>query len=197
MLKRIILLSSLLFSAYILSADFDIDKFTDPAKYGWNSLEKYYQSREEVMLKRSIIHFYEMKKSNLYSNVLRSAVFPGWGHFAVKQYTRGEILLGLEVIFLGTAFYYYNQAMEDYDKYKEADYINDLNNYYDRAQDKYRVSQTFLVLGLANWLYSMYDTVLVTRQYNSQLWDQLNKKYLGEQVEIGLSSYPLGLEVRF
>jgi hypothetical protein len=197
MIKRIILFSSLLLTACLLSADFDIEKFTDPAKYGWDSLENYNQAREEIMLKRNIIHFYEMKKSSLYTNVLRSAVFPGWGHFAVRQYTRGEILLGLEVIFLGTAFYYYNQAMEDYDKYREADFIVDINTYYDRAQDKYRVSQTFLALGLLTWLYSMYDTVLVTQQYNSKLWDELNKKYLGDQLEIGLSTYPLGLKVRF
>ena len=138
-----------------------------------------------------------MKKSDINSNILRSAVFPGWGHFAVKQYTRGEILLGLEVVFLGTAFYYYSQAMDDYDKYKKADFIGDIDKYYDRAQDKYSISQTFLVLGLLNWFYSMYDTIIVTRQYNSQLWEKLNRTYLGNTPELGFSSYPLGIEVRF
>jgi hypothetical protein len=180
-----------------LSADFDIDKFTDPAKYSWDSMENYQSAREEMLLKRNIIHFYEMKKSDVNTNILRSAVFPGWGHFAVKSYNRGEILLGLEVIFLGTAFYYYNQALEDYDKYKEADFIGDINNYYDKAQDKYNISQTFLVLGVLNWLYSLYDTVLVTQQYNSRLWDKLNNKYLNTTPELGFSSYPIGIKVRF
>jgi len=180
-----------------LNAEFDIEKFTDPGKYSWDSVENYQQAREEMNMRENIIQLYETKRSNPNINVIKSMVFPGWGHFAVKKYIRGEILLSLEVIFLGTAFYYYDQAMDNYDKYKEADYIVDVNKYYQKAQQPYRYSQTFLALGLITWLYSIYDTIQVTKGYNVELWEKLNDKYYKETTSVGFSVYPVGLGIRF
>jgi len=197
MRKLIILVILLISFSLILKAEFDIEKFTDPAKYDWDSKENYLDAREKLRLKQNIIQLYEMKNSDLNSNLLKSAVLPGWGHFSVNKYTRGEILMGLELIFLGTAFYYYDQAMENYDKYKDSDYIGDINKYYDKAKKPYQYSQTFFALGIATWLYSIYDTVVVTREYNADLWQKLNEKYQDNETDPGISLYPLGIKWNF
>ena len=195
MIKHYYIILILLFPL-VLNAEFDIEKFTDPGKYGWNSEENYQQARNEINMRQNIIQLYEMKKSDLKLNVVKSMVFPGWGHFAVKKYTRGEILLGLEVVFLGTAFYYYDQAMDNYDKYKKADYIEDINKYYQKAEQPYKYSQTFLALGIITWLFGIYDTINVTTEYNVDLWESLNDIYYEESPTIGFSAYPLGYAFR-
>ena len=143
--------------------------------------------------RQKLLQIYEHKKLSVSKNILKSVIAPGWGHFTAKRYTKGQILLGLEVILIGSGIYYYDQAMENYDKYKKADYIGDIEKYYTDANTHFRYSKILFSFGIIVWLYTMYDTVQVTEEYNNELWDNINMEYS----KINLIVTPTGFTLRF
>lgn len=192
MKKMIIILAILSFSVFLFS-EFDIEKFVDPDKYGWESLEKYYSDRKNFEERQKLLQIYELKKLSVSKNILKSVIAPGWGHFTAKRYTKGQILLGLEVILIGSGIYYYDQAMENYDKYKKADYIGDIEKYYTDANTRFQYSKILLGLGVVVWLYTIYDTIQVTEEYNNELWDNIYMEYYKKNLIIT----PTGFTLRF
>ena len=192
MKKMIIILAILSFSVFLFS-EFDIEKFVDPHKYGWESLEKYYSDRKNFEERQKLLQIYELKKLSVSKNILKSVIAPGWGHFTAKRYTKGQILLGLEVILIGSGIYYYDQAMENYDKYKKADYIGDIEKYYTDANTPFQYSKILLGFGVVVWLYTIYDTIQVTEEYNNELWDNIYMEYYKKNLIIT----PTGFTLRF
>ena len=192
MKKKIIILAILSFSIFLFS-EFDIEKFVDPQKYGWDSLEKYYSDRKNIEERQKLLQIYELKKLSVSKNILKSVIAPGWGHFTAKRYTKGQILLGLEVILIGSGIYYYDKAMENYDKYKKADYIGDIEKYYTDANTPFQYSKILLGFGVVVWLYTIYDTVQVTEEYNNEIWDNIYMEYYKKNLIIT----PTGFTLRF
>ncbi len=192
MKKMIIILAILSFSVFLFS-EFDIEKFVDPDKYGWESLEKYYSDRKNFEERQKLLQIYGLKKLSVSKNILKSVIAPGWGHFTAKRYTKGQILLGLEVILIGSGIYYYDQAMENYDKYKKADYIGDIEKYYTDANTRFQYSKILLGFGVVVWLYTIYDTIQVTEEYNNELWDNIYMEYYKKNLIIT----PTGFTLRF
>lgn len=192
MKKKIIILAILSFSIFLFS-EFDIEKFVDPQKYGWDSLEKYYSDRKNIEERKKLLQIYEFKKLSVPKNILKSVIAPGWGHFTAKRYTKGQILLGLEVILIGSGIYYYDKAMENYDKYKKADYIGDIEKYYTDANTPFQYSKILLGFGVVVWLYTIYDTVQVTEEYNNEIWDNIYMEYYKKNLIIT----PTGFTLRF
>ena len=192
MKKMIIILAILSFSIFLFS-EFDIEKFVDPQKYGWDSLEKYYSDRKNIEERQKLLQIYELKKLSVSKNILKSVIAPGWGHFTAKRYTKGQILLGLEVILIGSGIYYYDKAMENYDKYKKADYIGDIEKYYTDANTPFQYSKILLGFGVVVWLYTIYDTVQVTEEYNNEIWDNIYMEYYKKNLIIT----PTGFTLRF
>ena len=192
MKKKIIILAILSFSIFLFS-EFDIEKFVDPQKYGWDSLEKYYSDRKNIEERKKLLQIYEFKKLSVSKNILKSVIAPGWGHFTAKRYTKGQILLGLEVILIGSGIYYYDKAMENYDKYKKADYIGDIEKYYTDANTPFQYSKILLGFGVVVWLYTIYDTIQVTEEYNNEIWDNIYMEYYKKNLIIT----PTGFTLRF
>ena len=120
-------------------------------------------------------------------------VLPGLGHYNTNNYVKGHILLASEIILFGTSFYFYDQAMEKYDKYKNATYIIDINRYYEDAETPFRNFKIFAGIGLAVWLYNIYDTWKVTEEYNNGVWDELYNNYKSGNLHLT----PTGFSVRF
>ncbi|MCD4796978.1 MAG: hypothetical protein K8R49_07425 [Candidatus Cloacimonetes bacterium] len=193
-MKKIILsLMIMIVTNLLFATEFDIKKFSDPNKYGWDNLEKYFQAREDKQSRQKLLQIYELKKQDITKNVIKSAIAPGWGHFCAKDHTKGTILLGMEIVLLGTSYFYYDKAMGYYDKYKKANYIGDINQYYLDAEAPYTYSQIFLSVGIAVWLYTIYDSINATDKYNQELWDDIFQDYQQKKIKIT----PTGFSVRF
>ncbi|MBN1327619.1 MAG: hypothetical protein JW996_06690, partial [Candidatus Cloacimonetes bacterium] len=173
--------------------DFDIREFTDPLKYNWESYQDKLAARENLQDREQLLNLYEQKKVKLLPNMAKSVVFPGWGHFSAQHYSKGHILLGIEILLLGASFYYYDIAMTNYDKYKKATYIEDINRYYNAARTPYSYSQVFLAAGVLVWLYTIYDTISVTESYNQSIWEDLFFDYQQKKLIIT----PTGITMRF
>ncbi len=177
-----------------LSAEeFDIKKFSDPGKYGWNTYEEFLSAREDLQKRNNLLQIFETQKQKPLTNVIKSAILPGWGHFSAKHYLKGQVLMGLEIVLLGTSYLYYDKAMDIYEKYEKSTYIGDINKYYSDAKTPYNISQVFLGLGIFVWAYNIYDTIVVTEKYNNSLWE----KILYEHQNTSISVSPIGLSMRF
>jgi len=192
-MKKIILLLLIIFVKTLCAEKFDIKKFSDPNKYGWDTHEKFLSAREDLQKRNNLLQIYEIQKQKPLSNVIKSVIVPGWGHFSAKHYWKGQILLGLEIVLLGTSYLYYDQAMDIYDKYEKATYIGDIEKYYSDAKSPYNMSQVFLGLGIIVWAYNIYDTIVVTEKYNDALWE----KIIFENQDTSISISPIGLSMRF
>ena len=192
-MKKIILLILIIFIKSLSAEEFDIKKFSDPNKYGWDTYEKFLSAREDLQKRNNLLQIYETQKQKPLSNVIKSVIVPGWGHFSAKHSWKGQILLGLEIVLLGTSYLYYDQAMDIYDKYEKATYIGDIEKYYSAAKSPYNMSQVFLGLGIIVWAYNIYDTIVVTEKYNDALWE----KIIFENQDTSISISPTGLSMRF
>ena len=192
-LKIFFMFSIILSGLYLYSEDFDIKVFSDPEKYDWDTPEKLYDARADLYNRQKLLQIYEMKNQSITVNAIKSALAPGWGHFSAGEYTKGQVLLAMELIFLGTGYYYYDSAMEQYDKYKKANYITDIDQFYEDANNPYFISQIFLSLGVTVWIYTIYDSINSTERYNDHLWEEIRQQYHSK----GVSITPTGITWRF
>jgi len=196
MLKdRLILIAILLTGWIALSAQsgFDINKFSDPTKYRWQSLEDRLQYRNDLYERQKLLQIYEMDAHSISGNVLKSAVIPGWGQFNTKNYTKGQVFLGVEIALFGASLYYYDKAMTSYRKYENANQIDDIQNYYKDAQGPYQYSIIFLSFASMVWAYNIFDVIQSTESYNVEVWNNTIQKYYQQTVSLT----PIGLQVRF
>lgn len=173
--------------------EFDIKKFSDPQKYGWKDHLEQLSAREERVKKQKLLQIYNMRKQNISSNILRSTIAPGWGQFTAGEDTKGFVLLFSEVVLLGTSYFFYDRAMDKYEKYKDATYIVDIKQYYNDADQPYTYSQLFLYLGIGVWLYNIYDSIDATDQYNAQLWQEILQEEQQRKFSLSLN----GITIRF
>jgi hypothetical protein len=192
-MKSIVILIFVLLHSFVFAEKTEIFKFSNPDKYGWTNPDLRMQSRRELYNRQKLLQIYHLNKQSTTKNMIKSMIMPGWGHFSAQRYTKGQVLLVMEVIMLGSSLYYYDQAREYYDKYKNATNIIDINSYYEDTKIPLRLSQGFLTLGVLVWLYSLYDTPKVTDDYNKDLWDKLIFDFHDKQVQIT----PQGVTLRF
>jgi hypothetical protein len=192
-MKPIFILFFVLFSTFLFSNSTEIFRFSEPDKYGWTNPELRIKAREDLYNRQKLLQIYHLNKQNPTKNVIKTMILPGWGHFSAHRYTKGQVLLGMEIILLGSSIYFYDQAKEYYDKYKQSTNILDINNFYEDTKIPLRLSQGFLTLGILVWIYSLYDTPKVTDEYNKDLWDKLIFEFHQKRVEVT----PHGVTLRF
>jgi len=183
----------LLFIQVLYAQNFDVKKFSNIHKYGWDNNELHLEARENLFSRQKLLQIYQLNKQKSYSNVIKSAIMPGWGHFSAKNYVKGQILLATEIALFGTSLYYYDQASEYYDKYKSASNITDINDYYEKTRPPLRLSRQFLAFGVLICFYTIYDTLTVTDNYNKELWDNLILEYYEKKLQIT----PTGISLKF
>ncbi len=192
--KLTCLLICLIFISMLNAEEFDINTFSNPAKYGWYTPDLQMEARQKLKKERQFLKIYDSQKLSLLENVGKAALIPAWGQFSCQQYTKGQVFLGIQVILLGSSWYFYDQAMEHYDKYKTATQLDDIQQYYNDAMKPHRFSQAFLLLYGLVWAYSFYDVSLETEKYNSRLWQDIVD---GKKTKIETRVSPFGIQIKF
>ncbi len=192
-MKKIILLIIILGVSALFAQKFDIEKFTDPDKYGWGEYSQQKESRENLDKRKEILKLYKERKQDYATNIMKSAILPGWGQISAGKTMRGIVFLETEIILAGAGYYYYGKAMNYYDKYKKASYIEDINKYYQDAKTPYTIYQVIMVTAIATWAFNIFDTIAVTAANNSGLWERT----VQEVEEKKLIITPVGFIYRF
>ncbi len=177
----------------VLAAEFDIKEFTNPYKYDWDTYEKRISYRIEREERQELLQIYNMRKQSIASNLVKSAIIPGWGQISSHSDIRGQLILGVEIVALGGCVFLYTRAMDKYDKYKDATQINEIDRLYDEALEPYTLSMALLGLYSLIWGYNLYDSAQATEGYNAQLWNTL----LEEKASRRILLTPTGIQLRF
>ncbi|MEA2104689.1 MAG: hypothetical protein U9P79_08655 [Candidatus Cloacimonadota bacterium] len=167
--------------------------FPKDNEYDWNTVSEWKTAREQFKHDLKIYDIYCQNKESYTVNCLKSIIAPGWGHFSAKSYTKGEILLGLQMFLAGSSFYFYDKSMDSYDNYKNATNIQDISQYYTDANASYQTSQLFLSFWVLVWGYTIIDSFQATENYNRDLWGNLVIKYQGKKISLT----PNGINIRF
>lgn len=162
-------------------------------KYSWDSASAWKSARADLQENMLVYQEWNQKKQSHLTNCLKSMIAPGWGHFSARQYLKGEILLGIQIVLAGSAYYFYDQSDDFYEKYQNATQIDEINQYYIDANSLYRTSGIFLGLWIIVWGYTVFDTIQATEDYNRDLWYILYDEY--QQKKISLT--PTGIEIKF
>jgi hypothetical protein len=190
-MKNLIIIILTVLSINIYAKDFNIMDFSRPDKYGWNTFEKRQKAVNDLANRQKLLQLYEMEKQDIVGNVMKSVIIPGWGQYHAKDYSKGQVFLGLETVMLLTSYYLYEQSMNKYDRYKHATQIDEIHRLYNDASRPYRFAQTFFGAYLAILVYNCYDSIDTTNKYNAKIWEKIEKKSLD------ISITPTGLTLRF
>ena len=190
MKKYLLILIIFLGISISYSQSFDIDEFSKFDKYGWKTNSDRMSFRDSIYQQQQLLQLYNMKVVHPKMNLVKAALCPGWGHFSAQSITKGQLFLSINVVLLGTGYYFYDKMDENYTKYKNATQIDEINKYYDKALTPYKFVQVISGLYFLFWSYNIYDVTLETDRYNSYLWKQIlhNKK---------ISITPTGVSVKF
>ena len=197
-MKKIFLIIIFSVLSFPLFADEPIDFDKDAIlqvniKYGWDDAKNWQNSRNDLQENMIVFGQWETKKQSHFTNCLKSMIAPGWGHFSTNNYLKGEILLGLQVLLAGSAYYFYDQSQDYYDKYKNAHQIDEINQYYIDANSSYRTSGILVGLWIIVWGYTVLDTIQATENYNRDLWYTLYNEYMKSKVTVTAQ----GIQIRF
>ena len=190
-----ILILFLLSISLVLTAQqsFDINRFSDPAKYGWEDWYARINYRNDLMERQKLLQLYENESQLVGVNMVKSALVPGWGQYSTRNYVKGHIFLGAEIVLIGISAFYYDRAMYNYQKYLDASQILEIKNYYTKAQTDYQYTFVFSSVAALVWLFNIYDAVLSTESYNADVWQRIYQDYYISPVKLT----PNGIEVRF
>ncbi len=172
---------------------FDIEAFSDTTKYGWEDYAARADYRSELYNRQQLLHIYELESQPLTANILKSALVPGWGQFSTNAPVKAEIIIGAEVLAMGTAFLFYDRSMNYYRKYQNASQVGEIEDYYKKARTANQYATLTAGLGLIVWIYNMYDVIVSTEEYNASIW----QKILERNRDSALQITPEGLELRF
>lgn len=175
------------------AVEFDLQAFADTTKYNWENYIDRNLYRQDLLTRQSKLQLYEMEAISFEGNLLKSAVFPGWGQFNTKHNTKASIIMSAEVLSVMGAYYFYNRSMRYHEKYMQADQLDDINTYWSKAQEPYIYS--LLLSGLAGivWFYNIFDVVQSANDYNDKLWLDILSRDQDAPVRIS----PAGIQVRF
>jgi hypothetical protein len=194
-MKKLILGLTLLLmmSALTAQGSFNIEDFTNPEKYGWKTWEDRMNYRNDLSERQKLLQIYEIEAQSISGNVFKSSVFPGWGQFNAKYYTKGQVFLAIELAMLGASYFFYDKSRDNYEKYRNATQIDEMNAYYHDALVPYQYSVVFLAFASVVWVYNVFDVVQTTEKYNAEVWQNTVKRHYKAPVQVT----PKGIEVRF
>lgn len=191
--KSMLLLVMLGLACLWAQSGFDLEAFSDSTKYGWNDYQDRSQYRQDLISRQNMLQLYELEALSVQENLLKSAVVPGWGQFATKRSTKATVILGLELVSVMGSMYFYDKAMTNHRLYQSATQIDDINHYYGKAQTPYQYSLMMLGFGAIVWGYNLYDVVVSTNEYNTDLWQDIMQRRSTSPLQLT----PSGLELRF
>jgi len=176
-----------------MAQSFDIQAFSDTTRYGWHNYLERNDYRQELNNRQSLLQIYELEAQPLNANIIKSALIPGWGQFSTKANNKATIILGSELVLVGTSLYFMDRALRSYRLYKTATQVQEIETNYKDSQVPYQYSLILLGFASVVWTYNIFDVIQSTQTYNANLWQEVMERRRNNPVQIT----PNGVEVRF
>jgi hypothetical protein len=107
----------------------------------------------------------------------------------------------VNIIYVGGGTYFLILSNQEYDKYKSADNIDDINKHYDDSNKFLKYSQISFSTGALIWTISIFDAFITTKSRNLKLSKDLyyssNKSMIEPIVGVQKGEMTIGLIFKF
>jgi hypothetical protein len=102
------------------------------------------------------------------SSLKKSLILPGWGQLAEKHYIEGALFLAAEAFSLYEIFSYNRKGNTYYQRYRDAQNIDDAVRFRDLTEDYDRKRNIFILTALGIWAVNLIDIYVIVRNKNKQ-----------------------------
>jgi hypothetical protein len=152
----------------------------------WNS--EIARKNERQRLRQQITIYKKWERIRLKPGDLRknSAILPGLGQLRKKDYVKAGLFPVLSIGGLLTGNSFMKAAKDDYGKYANAREIEAIEQHWDDVQKNRTLGITFISIGLASWLYNIWDAGHGVDKANKKMFDQMLLTYDGQNLEYKL-----------
>jgi hypothetical protein len=138
----------------------------------WKNEEERIEEQQQIRRWKNNWDEYISHKQKVALNLGKSALLPGMGQFSCKREGKGAIFLGSTIATSGGAVYFLLKSNEKYEKYKEADNIEDIEKYFDESEDLSKYSNICFGIGAAIWAINIIDAYFSTISYNEKQFEE-------------------------
>ena len=102
-------------------------------------------------------------KETRFTSLHKSLLIPGWGQFAEKRWLEAALFLSAEVFALYKVFDANHKGNQYYDKYKEADNVDDAVKYRELTE-KYDTSRNqYILAAIGVWALNLIDIYFIVK----------------------------------
>ncbi len=98
-----------------------------------------------------------------FTSLHKSLLIPGWGQFAEKRYIEAALLLSAEVFALYKVFDYNHKGNQSYDKYREADNVEDTVKYRELTEKYDTRRNQYILVAIGVWALNLIDIYLIVK----------------------------------
>lgn len=138
----------------------------------WENEEQRLRERQNLSRLSSYLGTFLRQKQKPTSNILKSAILPGFGQWNAKKKVKGGIFMASSFISIGGGTYLLILSNQEYGKYKTADNIEDIENYYDNSVNLLKYSEIAFGVGGLIWVINIVDVFFTTKTYNRKLFEK-------------------------
>lgn len=177
-----------------LKNNYTMDAFDTPPKIieFYNIIKTSYNSRKETIKEREISDTDTVKitrqEIDFKTALLRSALFPGWGHFTYNENKKGKWLTLGALLTLPPAVYYIWDSNRKEERYLNETDRTEIEKRYDSYNTSYRLRNIFLISYIGIWLYTQFDVFnLNTEKQTFLSYKMLSTPERGSAVLISFS----------
>ena len=98
-----------------------------------------------------------------FTSLHKSLLIPGWGQFAEKRYIEAALFLSAEVFVLYKVFDYNHKGNQYYDKYSEADNVDDAVKYRELTEKYDRRRNQYILVAIGVWALNLIDIYVIVK----------------------------------
>ena len=98
----------------------------------------------------------------------KSLLLPGWGQLAEKRYLEGFLFLGAEIFSLYQIFHNNHKGNSTYDKYRQADNVEDVVRYRELTEDYDRKRNNFILAAVGIRAVNLLDIYVIVKNKEKQ-----------------------------
>ena len=98
-----------------------------------------------------------------FTSLHKSLLIPGWGQFAEKRYLEAVLFLSAEIFALYKVFDYNHKGNQYYDKYREADNVDDTLTYRELTEKYDTRRNQYILVAVGIWALNLIDIYLIVK----------------------------------
>jgi hypothetical protein len=102
-------------------------------------------------------------KETKFTSLHKSLLIPGWGQFAEKRYIEAALFLSAEIFALYKVFDANHKGNQYYDKYKEADNVDDALKYRELTEKYDTRRNQYILVAIGVWALNLIDIYFIVK----------------------------------